>query len=248
MSASVPAVVWVVALVGVLTAVGTTAAATDDRPGMLQVAFYEASAFSHRDSGTFLWLTGPDGILRLEVRRGSGGGTLRETLDPLLAQRGQGWTAILAGSGDETLNAWGQEWRRPPPGAAAVVQLAGEALLAGPPAGSRSTGVWRAAGGVIPVRKHRIPSLREADLGRFRPPGFRSALTRRGAGRGGDDEMLTLRWRQAPAERLPVLEVSATRRPGRLELRHIGSRAVHYAYPEAFVPLWPLIDLVIFDP
>jgi hypothetical protein len=215
---------------------------------MLHVAAYDASAFAYRDTGTFLWLTGPDGILRLEVRRGPATAAGAEAAAPMLSWQGQGWTAILAGPGDDTLNAWGQQWRLPPPGVAAVVQRAGAALVVGPPPPSESAGVWRAGRGGAKLAKSRIPSLREPAPGESPSAGFHGALVQRGSGRGGDDEMLALRWHETGPGQTPALEVRATRRPGRLTLRLLGSRAVSFAYPEAFVPLWPLSDLIAETP
>ncbi len=50
-----------------LLAAPTTAGGADeppaDLPGTIHVASYAATAFSYHDTGSLLWLTGPDGIL-----------------------------------------------------------------------------------------------------------------------------------------------------------------------------------------
>jgi len=222
-----------------------------DLPGTIHVASYAATAFSYHDTGSLLWLTGPDGILRLEVRRGSAGDDL---LTPMLQQHGQGWTAILSGQGDDTLNAWGEEWRRPAPGVARAAQLVTTALLVGPPSADRIVGPWRAGKAALGARVHRIPTLgdgetaatEDAEIGG--DSDFHDRMATRGLGRGGEDELLVLAWLQ-PSDRANArLQVRATRRPGHLELALTASRAIQYAMPEAFVPLWPLAQLVTVAP
>ncbi len=216
----------------------------EDLPGTVRIAEYEASAFSYHETGTLLWLAGPDGILRLEIRRGDSRPKSPNPLPPLLEQEGQGWTAILAGEGNDTLNAWGEEWRRPPRGLARVAQVVSGALLAGPPVAAVETSTWRAGAVANHRQKERIPTLDGDRNSTGHGVEFRRRQTHRGLGRGGADEMLELVWKYTDRGRTPRLQVAVTRRPGHLELSLIGFQDVVYAMPEAFVPLWPLGQLV----
>ncbi len=77
---------------------------------------------------------------------------------------------------------------------------------------------------------------------------FHDRMATLGLGRGGADELLVLAWRQPSDRSQARLQARATRRPGHLELALTASRAVQYAMPEAFVPLWPLAQLVTVAP
>lgn len=206
-------------------------------PGRLHVAQYQASVFSYHETGNILWLAGPAGVIRLEVRRGRD----ERPLDSMLAQTGEGWTAVLGGEGAGTINAWDEAWRVPPVGLQDAVQTVVGALEAGPGRVDDSpAGPWRSRPGRSSVVRVRIGSLVSSDP----ETGFRHRLSGRGLGRGGDDEMLELVWLETELDAHPRLQVRSTRRPGRLVLAADQERPVVYAMPEAFVPLWPLGQLV----
>ncbi len=222
--------------------------APGERAGRLELATYRASVFSYRVEGSLLWLAGPDGLMRWEIRRGRPVRSETAFVADLIAREGQGWTAVLGGGGDETLNPWAGAWQTPPPGLGQAAALIASALAAGPPAALSEPGIWRGCSTVRAARHHQIRSL-----GREAPPQpgrseFRREATRRGLGRGGGREMLELSWSAADADGVSWLRVHSTRRPGQLELAPRGTRPVVYAMPEAFVPLWPLSVLVEFVP
>jgi len=218
----------------------------ENLPGTLQLAAYQATAFSYHETGTLLWLLGADDILRLEIRRGPQQQVLATVLPALLEQRGEGWTAILTRQGDDTLNAWGQEWHLPPAGMARAARLVSQALVAGPPTVSPDRGGWRAGSAANHPKKFRIPTLGRDSTPVAAGREFRQSHSGRGLGRGGADDVLELAWAASSTAEAPRLRVRVTRRPGHLELVHIGAKKVVYASPEAFVPLWPLAQLVTF--
>ncbi len=215
-----------------------------DLPGVIYWARYEATAFSYRDRGQWAWLAGPEGILRLEVRRSDGRPANAQSLDDLLEQRGQGWTAILANQTDDTVNGWGAEWSHPPAGLAQAAGLVTAALARGPEVGAAPKRPWRSHWQGVKAAKHPVPPLVSTASPRDNVPVWRSNGAQRGWGRGGTQDMLVLAWKQVPDSPFQVLQVSATRSPGYLELSLVDSQKVIYAMPEAFVPLWPLSQLL----
>ena len=239
--------VVVVLLVGPL--VETSSAADDelDLPGVAHLTHYSASVFSYQETGSLLWLAGAEGILRLEVRRADNTSANPATWLPLLEQRGQGWTAILAGLSDDTINAWGAEWRHPPAGLAQAAQLVTTALEAGPPEPS-GPARWRAGQSAGHTAKYRVATLGESPASTSQELPWRDEQAARGLGRGGRDDMLVLRWGVQDGEKPVFLQVTASRSPGRLEFELPETAKVIYAMPEAFVPLWPLAQLMTFRP
>ncbi len=229
--------------------VETSRAAEDelDLPGTAYLAHYRATAFSYQETGSLLWLAGPEGILRLEVLRAGHTTAEPDTWQPLLEQQGQGWTAILTGQSDDTINAWGAEWRHPPAGLAEAAQLVTTALVAGPPEQSAPRR-WRAGQSAGHTAKYRVATLGESPA--LTPQGlhWRQEQAARGLGRGGRDDMLVLRWEAQIGEEPASLHVMASRSPGSLEIELPEAAKVIYAMPEAFVPLWPLAQLMTFTP
>jgi len=217
-----------------------TLAEAGDLPGRIHLAEYRASVFAHRESGSFLWLAGPSGLLRLEIRRGDGQGVLTA----LLGQEGQGWTAILDGAENGTINAWGESWHQAPAGLGQVVRIVSEVLQSGVPSSDVTVGPWRCRGADDRSMKYRIGALGGSVGSGSGKSDFRERLTRRGLGRGDRDELLELKWVVAAMDTTAWLMVRSTRRPGKLELAQQYSREVVYAMPETFVPLWPLARLV----
>lgn len=148
----------------------------------------------------------------------------------LRQRRGRGWT-LTGGAGAGFIQPWAGPWREAGPQATAALT---EVVVA-----------WLAA--AAPEARPRTVVLRdwEALPAAWRPPrrlpagrgDLRRALTRRGLGRGGPGAVLEL----APAE--DGLRVTARRWPGNLRLQAPAVTAVEVA-PEAFLPLWPLADLL----
>ena len=140
----------------------------------------------------------------------------------LLERRGQGWTVVAGRAGEGTRNAWDREWRsieRP----LAFLLLAGADLLAEAPEGP-----WHAR------RVIRDPEA---------APRLRQRLSARGRGRGGPGEVLDARGGEDG-----WVVLSSSRRPGSVRLGQIRHHPVVYPVREAFVPLWPLAELVTMDP
>ncbi len=228
---------------------GVAAAGETDRPGKIQIATYRATAFSYQMNGSLLWLTGSDGIVRLEIRQSGATGRNLPSVEALLNQQGQGWTAIFGGQGAGTLNGWGQAWRQPPTGLARAVGLVSAALLAGPPVGEGIAGPWRAKSLPGQLARYCVPSLNSISEESEIEIGLRHNLTGRGWGRGGADEVLEMVWQPVSAyAETELLRVRLTRRPGRVDLQLHDSLDVVYASPEAFVPLWPLGELITIEP
>jgi hypothetical protein len=236
-----------VMLAGPLAAPSDAAEEELDLPGTALLAHYRATAFSYHEAGTLLWLVGPDGILRLEIRRADNTATGTDAWQPLLEQQGEGWTAIIAGHSDDTINAWGAQWRHPPAGLAQAAQLVTAALALGPPE-AQGPKRWRAGQTAGQTTKYRVASLVDSTTSVLPGPPWRREQTARGLGRGGQDNVLVLKWVAEAVERPATLQVTASRSPGRLELELPIAAEVIYAMPEAFVPLWPLAQLMTFTP
>lgn len=206
----------------------------------LFLATYQVDVLSQHEEGAILWLSAAADDLRLEVLRGSAGEPASELLAKLLQQQGQGWTAILNGAGDETLNPWGEGWRIPPAGLGQSVVLLTEWLKRGPPTEELSDGPWRATQGHQKQSQQVIGSL-------FRPrsadASFRSRLVSGGYGRGGDGDIVRLAWSSSEVDSA-VLLVSTSKWPGEAKFTLKAVFSADIAVPEAFVPLWPLSELV----
>jgi hypothetical protein len=226
---------------------------------------------SERAAGAACWVRGEGGALRVEIAVR----TAAAPLEALLAQRGEGWTLIVAPSGSNGTDArsspslfkpWDAGWRevRASVGrtATTIVDRLDAAVRRSPDCGpqiepprdrrrSRPAGAgWRRPG-----RRRR--SVRElaivrgwhsetgsAEIGGS-PQGLRAQLVARGRGRGGADEILELSWR-CPEDEAPYLRISSTRRSGDLRIAIPSSFNVRIAIPEAFIPIWPLGDLLEF--
>jgi len=227
---------------------------TDEISTQIYLASYDIGAFSYHDSGELLWLAVQQGDLRLEIRRrdasrqddkdGLPSALEANLVKHLLEQNGQGWTAILNGAGDETLNSWGEGWDFPPAGLGIAVAALTDGLVSGPYKFLRSETTWRAGQKSSPTQSLVIPSLRPGDEKKV---GFRNQMASRGYGRGGDGEILQLRWALSPERGEPTLHVSASKWPGELKLRMIATYTARIAVPEVFVPLWPLSELVTIE-
>jgi hypothetical protein len=136
----------------------------------------------------------------------------------LMSRRGHGWTVVATPDGGGTRNAWEREWQPLEPRLSALLR-AGAEILVDPPA--------------PPFRRVRV--VRETGT----EPDLRTRLTRRGRGRGGPGETLVIRG--AAAGRFVF---GSSRRPGSLELADLTRRPVVYPVREAFVPLWPLAEII----
>lgn len=142
-------------------------------------------------------------------------------LQALMARRGEGWTVVTDPDGTGTSNAWGEEWRTLEPDLAALVARGGAAVAQAPAGLFATRRVVRREGGATDLRRR---------------------LVRRGRGRGGPGEVLRI-----SGDSHGRVTIIGSRRPGHLELGPLRRHPVHYPNGEAFVPLWPLADIVVPD-
>lgn len=147
-------------------------------------------------------------------------------------RRGRGWT-LVGGPDGGVVQPWSGPWREL--GAEATVAL-GE-LVGAWAEGDGSGG--RARSRVILRSWEALPPAWRPDSRSAAPPvgRLRRELTTRGGGRGGPGAVLRL----VPAGR--DLEVTSVRWPATLVVGPPASVAVRVP-PEAFLPLWPLADLL----
>lgn len=235
----------------------------------LNFSNWRAVAYSHQAGGTLCWLTGPDGSLRLEARRGPADfrasddpadGSWPTGLDPLLNRAGEGWTVVLGPDDTGTLNAWGREWQPPPVGLVQMIRLVTQAVENHPaspgalPFGSvlkpsRNRGaiprpIWvdNREGETGPTEKIRyeLAPLDLTDTADQPKVGFRARMAARGRGTGGVGEIVTLSWLEVPESPGSQVEIMSSRRPGTLILETPDKRRVETPPPELFLPLWPL--------
>lgn len=216
-----------------------------DYPTQIHLASFEFQAYSRQEVGSVLWLVGPDGDLRLEIRRGGVAASTDLALSRILDQTGHGWTAVLNGVADETINRWGEGWEFPPPGLGATVATMASELQVGPMGDAVSKRPWRAGAPSRESHRMAVASLvPEGDV----PDTFRSQQAARGFGRGGSGDLLHWHWDAAAEESSPTLNLTASKWPGVLKMRLEDSYDGVIALPEVFVPLWPLRDLVTIVP
>lgn len=209
-------------LVLLLWAASATAAAqapADDlRDGSLILADWRGAFLGRGVDGSLALLAGPDGSCRAEVTRGAAPPAA------LLDRDTEGWTVVLAGSGDGVLQPWGREWSRLDATATAGLRTIADAVAAA----AVGEDVGRRGG------------MERVVLPPARAEGFRAANASRGRGRGGPGEVLVLvRGRGGDA-----LAVRSSRRPGALRFSSFRCLPVRYPPAEVFVPLWPLRGLL----
>jgi hypothetical protein len=193
-------------------------------------------------------------------------------LADLLLREGEGWTVASPGQGLLLLQPWGEGWRALGGELSTGLRVLAAALTGGPdglpPSGLAGVRRLPARRRPLPL----VPWLRSAsraqqgttvrlellpaepappEIGASRvesprgPRSWRSRMERRGTGRGGAGEILRLHWPDGEGPpRGRALEATSSRRPGRLVIRPGPQLVVHYPYPEAFLPLWTLAELL----
>jgi hypothetical protein len=241
-----------------------------DTSSTLFQSHWTGSVLGRTESGALCWVAGPEGALRLEILFGaeSSGiqGSPSHLLEALLQQRGQGYCLVLGEGADGTFNPWGEPWQRLDSAVAHWLVAVARLVADGPDAPSTSLLPWRE---VTPAT--RGPEFRRAP-GRVslaspasrtwhaelpalkRVTGepalasdtttFRSASVQRGLGRGGSAEILRLAFSPGSPG---TWTLTTSRKPGRLELSDPHRHAIRVPGLEAFAPLWPLAELLIFD-
>lgn len=240
------------------------AGARAETPGRLRFLHWEGRLLGHVQPGTACWIDDGDGSLRLEVLPDG-----RTDLGPvpLLRQAGEGFTLVLGPQDVGTINAWGRSWRPLPTATGHWVRfLAGwldgrspENLTAG-----RDLRLLASAASAVAPRPRclprtgagkawriQLPALEESGAGEAGPSSrkdagpagtFRREMAHRAAGRGGGREVLTLT--PADAHRPGAWILTSSRKPGRLRLEPVATWPVGSVFPEVFVPLWPLEQLL----
>jgi len=98
----------------------------------------------------------------------------------------------------------------------------------------------------VPVARGSLGGRRDEDPGGRREPNstFRENLTQRGLGRGGAREIVCLDWPNGGVAGGPWLIASSSRRSGKLQISEPLRLPVRFAYPESFLPIWSLGDLL----
>lgn len=236
---------------------------TLSRPSdQLRFLWWEGQVLGQSQPGSACWVRGDDGSVRLEVlpdgRAETGPG-------PLLRQEGQGYTLVLGPEDGGTFNPWGREWRTVAEATASWVRFLTGWLDGGDPAALAEKGRIRllpdSAATVAPrprclplaaaAVRVQLPMLEDPATGRGsagtdpggQPGGsFRRAMTGRAAGRGGNQEVLTLRPEPGPCP--AVWTLTSSRKPGRLRLGPVAVWSTGPLVPEVFLPLWPLGQLL----
>jgi hypothetical protein len=234
----------------------------------LQLVSWEASFLGNLQPGVACWVLSAEGALRLEVLPGA---HENSHLSDLLEQEGEGFTLILGTGLSGTFNPWRQEWRSVDAAAAGWVRLVAGVLTGQDPRqvvrdqegrlleqglANHAPPVPRFFHGLSDPSQPSRLRVQLPALDNLAGPGvslpderrggtisrFRQRMTFRGDGRGGDEEILTMAavsWRGKTAWSL-----NSSRKPGRLLVSTPEPWAISSPGPEAFAPLWPLVDLV----
>ena len=235
-------------LAAVVTGVTVPPARAVPIEGTLRGAVWRGSGPGVRLAGSACWLRGPQGEVRIEVSRDGAAPVVpaEPAGNPLLTHDGEGWVVLL--TADAAV--WGRWGARlePLPSDSRLRLATLLALLEG---GADGDGPWPA--GVRPVVPRadaaagaaRAPAVLRLRLPETAP--LRAALEARGRGRGGGGETWRVR-REASADSSggTDLVVSSSRFPGRVALRAAGSWPVGFEPDDAFVPVWPLGELLDF--
>lgn len=256
-----------------LTGPSATLAVADQAEGTLRFAGWRATAYGEEVAGFACWLAAADTALRIEIlaapdRPDADQPALTDHWRrALLERQGDGWTYAKAGQTQPgLLNRWGDEWRAVSPDLARLLRSV-VARLATDPAALAAPAQLTAQDSSGPRRWRPLPRGRQPRQGSERlsgelwvtPPGdagaagpatesratWRRELVTRGRGRGGLAEAFVLTW-VAPehGQAAPQLTLRSVRRPGVVRLWRLAAESVRYPIPEAFLPLWPLAQLL----
>ncbi len=235
------------------------AGAGEDLPCDLVEVEWRFCGWGREVSGVACYLQPASDWLRIEtVRQGIAESDRRR----LWSRRGSGWSLAQAGPEGGTLQPWGDAWRQAESWLLLYARVlvaaqeggasAASAALDTPRRDDSATGpVHRTIGWRASARRGRddFPTLRLTLPPSVEPDERRSVLNlrgrlaARGRGRGDPGEIWTLRW---PAD--DSLEVRSSRRSGTLTIRRTGRSPVTAPVPEAFLPLWPLAEVLAAIP
>ncbi|PID79660.1 hypothetical protein CSA17_05865 [bacterium DOLJORAL78_65_58] len=216
----------------------------DSGPPASRLVFapWKGEFLNRRSQGACCWLADAEGNLRLEVLLGRGG------LDQLLDWDGpDGWTIIVAASGDGTMSGWFEEWRPVDPALLGWVRflpavLDPDAAWHGP---AGVTALGRGAPPCVPSRGPfaNLPTMRSYQL--TAGPGKqdrRRSLVARGLGRGAEGSVVRVWHPESPAAGTIV---TSSRHAGRLIIMPRETYRVTFD-AAAFLPWWPLRRVVSF--
>jgi hypothetical protein len=248
------------------------AVAGEDLAGSLYLVRWRAGAWGEKATGTACWLSDGINYLRCEVRRDDGDFTATDVaLDALQRQLGEGWTLTAAGPRAGTLHAWGEGWQEVNHDLLQWGRVLTQALVKphtdiawlDSVAARKLPDLSKALPRPRWLRTQSQPDLKQPDL-RLEitmvstaseqsdeaaragaGSSYRRRLERRGRGRGAAAEIVDLRWPTEPDSRgLRWIQITSSRRPGRLEITVPIENIVTYPVPETFLPLWTLADLL----
>jgi len=248
------------------------AASSGQSVGQLHAVHWTVSVWGRKLAGTGCWLSGPDDMLRLEVKRGGAEkANLELVLPDLLNRSGEGWTFSVIDDTTVVYQPWGEHWRAYDASLARALTV-----LTGVCEGSESMDDMSGVDGVrsLTVRPRSIPRPRwltnrqQLDAGGQQlrievddhgteasfaaagpavvtsPTKFRQENCQRGFGRGGVGEVWSV-WRTPAGESTGWLHrITSSRRPGNLEVTVPRSWQVMFPYPETFLPVWSLTELL----
>lgn len=202
-----------------------------DPESTVVLARWRAEAFGSASGGVCCWLEAADGALRFELAEAAEPAAATTAAAMLFSWRGVGWTAVLGEPGQGTLGAWREKWDVPSPELSAWLR----AIVAACPAGAGRE------------CRRELPPIRSLTLvpdQKERETTFRSRMTRRGRGRGGRNEILTIRFLEGNGSGVWAAgsraRITGSRRPGSLELEVLARQDVIGLPAEAYLPLWPL--------
>ncbi len=199
---------------------------------------FSAGAFGRQVRGGAVWVSDASGSLRCEFLLDerapevvSGAEALPPSLlEDLLRQSGDGWCVVSGREGEAALQRWGREWRKVGPQLPRLIAAATDLALGSAPQSrvmvlgepSAALTAAEAAGDAGPTQSS-----------------LRASLSRRGRGGGGPGERVRLDGRGPQG-----LEMRSSRRPGVLRVAAPSRVAVLPLAPEAFLPLWPLAEVL----
>ncbi len=234
---------------------------TNSKSPNLFVIQWQGSVFSWEREGVACWVADSAGNLRFEMLVGEQL-LYPDYLDRLMNWSGfEGYTTISTSTGEGTFSRWNESWQSLPPalntwlrvllgtmdpeGTRANIEL---------PSGVRELTFWgRPLTSVKFISNNHKNKLRRLQVPGFKlesQPGvvpeksFRSELSYRGRGRGGQQTIITL---SGDASTAGGVRINSTHQPGTLVLSQLQVLSASYQPEEVFLPWWPLSGYVVLD-
>lgn len=210
----------------------------------LVVTRWQGQTLGWNSEGEASWLQDSAGNLRLDLLAGYG------TLDSLLDWQGaEGWTLILASTGDGTINRWNEEWQLLDSSLAGWIRFL--AAVTGPDEALDIPDHVRLRGGGAQMIQDRgpwqfIPRIHRYEVGELKqgPRSLRDISRQRGLGKGGEETMV--RWRPLDGTEFRFA-LSTSRYPGQILVGQPRVYSVSFDSAVAFLPWWSLRQALSFD-